>query len=351
VWIVALALVCLALPIWAQDGGRPEPEGEIGAVLRIIFAGVEVRRANTNAWIAMRPGAQMALGAGDSVRTDLTGRAWIEFGVEASVGRVLLLPASFYTLGAYLPDAIDAEIGGRAVHQIAADGIVYRVFEPITPGFRVRAESAAHFATQSRPFRSLPILEPINSGTRSVSVVVAAAERPIQIMIFDDVRATVDAGEGLVTPVSAADIPVPIRLDVPLRFSELEVAATAEVCDAIATPTTAPRLLARIGANDDYRSMGAFDFGEPLRIVGRSESGRRYRIAYFSAFAWVVEDGVQLAPGCDLGALAVFPSSTVELPLGAVAVTPEELPLLQPFYGSPSDDPWFYRAIDDLNPR
>lgn len=339
VWAALIALT-LAFQVAAQDAAP------LAATLTIRFDGVEVRRANTDDWFPMRAGAQMAFGTGDSLRTDLTGRAWVEY----DGARALVLPASIYTIRDYQPDGIiDTEVGGRAVHQINEDGIVYRVFEPLTPGFSVRADSPALFATQARPYRSIPLLEPLNRGRPSVIAVAAAAERPLQIMTFDMVETTFDAGEGVFSPIFNVLTAVQ-ALSAPLRFVEIEILNTPVSCSAVARPTVAPRLVARIGPAEQYRSIGGVDFGEALRIVGRTEDGRRYRIAYYSAYAWIVADGVALDPACAPSALAEFPYSMVELPLGAVAVTPEELTLLQPFYGTPADDPWFYRAANDINP-
>lgn len=336
----ALIALLIALPARGQEA---EP---LAAVLKIIFDGVEVRRANTDGWLPMRAGAQMAFGIGDSLRTDLSGRAWVEF----DGARALVLPASVFTIRDY-PSAssIDVEVSGRAIHEIDEDGITYRVFEPITPGFNVRAESPALFATQARPYRSIPLLEPLNRGRPSVIAVAAAAERPLEIRSFDTADMTFRAGEGVFSPLFDAPSP-PQRLPGLLHFVEVEILNTPVSCAAVARPTVAPRLNARIGPAEQYRSLGAIDFGVPLRVVGRTEDGLRYRIAYYSAYAWVVANGVALEPGCDPTALPVFSYETVELPLGVIAVTPEELPLLQPFYGTPTDDPWFYRAENDLNP-
>jgi uncharacterized protein YraI len=340
VWAALIIGLLIALPARGQDAAPP------AAALRIIFEGVEVRRANTDDWFPMRAGAQMAFGIGDSLRTNLTGRALVEF----DGARALVLPASVYTIRDLQPDGvIDAEIGGRAIHQIDQNGIAYRVFEPLMPGFAVRADSRALFATQARPFRSIPLLEALNRGAPSVIAVAASAERPLQIMTFDRVEASFGAGEGVFSPIFDAPAP-PQRLSRLLRFIEVEVANIPQGCGALARPTVSTRLNARIGPSEQYRALGTIDFGTPLRIVGRTEDGRRYRVAYYSAYAWVVADGVALDPNCDPAALPVFSYDTLELPLGVIAVTPEELPLLQPFYGTPSDDPWFYRDTNDINP-
>jgi hypothetical protein len=341
VWAALIIGLLLILTALRQDAAPPA-----AAALRIIFEGVEVRRSNTDAWLPLRAGAQMAFGIGDALRTDLTGRAWVEF----EGARALVLPASIYTIRDLQPDGvINAEIGGRAIHQIDQNGIVYRVFEPLTPGFNVRADSPALFATQARPFRSVPPLEALNRGAPSVIAVAASAERPIQIMTFDRVEASFGAGEGVFSPIFSAPAP-PQRLPGLLHFVEVEVASVPQGCGALARPTVSPRLNARIGPSEQYRALGTIDFGTPLRIVGRTEDGRRYRVAYYSAYAWVAADGVALDPACDPAALPLFSYDTVELPLGVIAVTPEELPLLQPFYGAPSDDPWFYRDTNDINP-
>jgi uncharacterized protein YraI len=339
VWLALIALA-LAVRVGAQDAAP------FAATLTIMFDGVEVRRANTDDWFPMRAGAQMAFGVGDSLRTDLTGRALVEF----DGARALVLPASIFTIRDY-PSvvSIDLEVGGRAVHEIAEDGIVYRVFEPLTPGFNVRADAPALFATQARPYRSIPLLEPLNRGRPSAIAVAAAAERPLEIRSFDTVDTIFSAGEGVFSPIFDLPSP-PQRLPGLLHFVEIEILNTPVSCAAVARPTVAPRLVARIGPAEQYRSIGAIDFGAPLRIVGRTEDGRRYRIAYYSAYAWIVADGVVLDPACDPSALAAFPYNMVELPLGVIAVTPEELALLQPFYGTPTDDPWFYRSANDINP-
>ncbi len=339
IWLALIALA-LAVRVGAQA------DAPLASALQVIFNGVDVRRANTEDWFPMRAGAQMAFGVGDTLRTDLTGRAWVEF----DGARTLILPASVFALRAYQPDgSIDVELSGRAVHEIADDGLVYRVFYPDAAGLHVRADAPALFAIQTRPYRSIPLLEPLNRGQPSLVATAAAAERPLQIVTFDTVQAVFSAGEGVFSPIFGSLSP-PQRLPGLLRFAEIESLNVPVSCAALSRPTVAPRLAARIGPAEQYRSIGGVDFGVPLRIVGRTEDRRRYRIAYYSAYAWIVADGVVLDPACDPAALAVFPYETVELPLGAVAVTPEELALLQPFYGTPTDDPWFYRAANDINP-
>jgi len=333
-----LVVVLFAVTARAQD---LEPLTLYAATLRIIYPGVEVRLANTERWIELPGGAQTALGEGDTVRTDLNGRALLAFDTG---GRALILPATVYLIGFYSAETINVQIMGRSIAQIPAAAARYSV-----NGFtevRTNGTADATFAIATRPAAALPLLDPLNA--RPPVVYAIAATDGVEIA-HPNGALPLPAGYGVALDALMTTL-TPIPLSAPYRFSDLEVATSRRVCAATATPTTAPRLLARIGASESFQSLGAFDFGAPLQIVGRTENGRRYRSAYFSAFAWVVADGVTFAGACDVDTLSVYPSTTAEQPLGAVAVTAEELELLQPFYGTPDDDPWFYRATNDLTP-
>jgi hypothetical protein len=343
-YLFLLGLLFVVGTARAQDGVR------YAAALTVTFGGVDVRLANTERWIALPVGAVTPLGAGDSVRTDQTGRAWLTFETDTdTAARALILPATIYRIESYDADAIHARIAGRSIAHVPAGSPSYTVLADTAEAERsaIRADGAtdALFAVSARPAAPIPFLTTLNARPPILYAIAASDGTAI---VTEDGDIPLPNGYGAALDGESAALP--ISLSAPYRFSDLEVAVTPLVCDATAIPTTAPRLLARIGANDGFRSLGAFDFGVPLQIVGRSENGRRYRIAYFSAFAWVVADGVSFTGGCDVDALPVYPSETAEQPLGAIAVTDAELALLQPFYGTPADDPWFYRAVSDLVP-
>lgn len=334
-WVICAVLILWIAPVHAQ-----ELERLYAATLRIIHSGVEVRLVNTQRWIPLPVGAETPLGEGDSVRTDLTGRAIVQFGTA----KALVLPATQYTIGFYDETGANVTVMGRSIAAIPADSIRYSV-----SGFMnimTNRTTDALFAVSTRPAASLPVLAPLNE--RPPVIYAISASDGVEI-VHPDGAVLLPFGQGFA--IDGRDSAFsPISLSAPMRFSDLEIATSPAVCDATAIPTLAPRLLARIGAGEAYRSMGGIEYGEPLRIVGKTERGDRYRIAYFSTFAWVVAHGVQLDPACDVNTLPIYSYDTVELPLGMVAVTPEELELLQPFYGTPNDDPWFYRATNDLTP-
>ncbi|MBZ0289076.1 MAG: hypothetical protein K8I30_15765, partial [Anaerolineae bacterium] len=54
-------------------------DSEYSARLRIMQAGVEIRRVNTTEWLPLPLNAEAPLGTGDSLRTDGTGRALLTF--------------------------------------------------------------------------------------------------------------------------------------------------------------------------------------------------------------------------------------------------------------------------------
>ncbi|MEM6283180.1 MAG: hypothetical protein AAF787_13375, partial [Chloroflexota bacterium] len=82
---------CLLMPVAvaAQDDVQ-----EVAALLTVTHPGVEVRRVNTEAWIALSQGAVTIFGTGDSVRTDETGRALI----STDENTLLILPTSEFAL-------------------------------------------------------------------------------------------------------------------------------------------------------------------------------------------------------------------------------------------------------------
>jgi hypothetical protein len=94
-------------------------QSEYAAVLTIVHPGVALRRANTQAWLTLQPGAVMPIGSGDSLQTDSSGRAWIQFQDDA---RTLLLTHSQLELQqfAIVDDQLQlsARLAGAAVHQM-----------------------------------------------------------------------------------------------------------------------------------------------------------------------------------------------------------------------------------------
>src|SRR5688572_17836454 len=103
-WIVGclLSLLIAVFPTFAQS--------DLAATMEVLSPGVEVMRAGTANWIAVR--VEAIVGVGDHIRTDATGEARITYfadGVDTTI-----LPNTEYAINTFSGDAetfnIEAEV-------------------------------------------------------------------------------------------------------------------------------------------------------------------------------------------------------------------------------------------------
>lgn len=309
--VIMLVLVfCFA----SRSSVSGQAHTERAATLIVVYEGVELRRANTEAWLPLEQRAQMPIGAGDQLRTNLTGRGRLIFEEQ---GEVLLLPNSSLQLLTYAGAPLELRlrlIQGYSVHQVPS----------AAPALRYEVETSHFVITQPADLFAVQKLRD------SSSVVVAQGTAQVQAGAQAQ---QVVAGEGLrgdeQRQQSAALEGLP-------HFAQLE--GQLDGCAGLVAAQSRDSLNVRAGPGEGYFAIGLVDNGETVQIVAQTPLGERYRVRYLSAFGWVIASGV--ITSCS--DLPIVPYDAGERFVGVVQPEDRETALLQPFFGTLEDDPLFY---------
>ena len=106
--IMIMGSLLMSVVVVAQDN--------ISAVVDVRYEGVEIRRENTDSWLALPQGAIAFIGAGDTVRTTSSGRVDILFN---DTSHMLLLSNTDFTLTLLTSDnerlSLEGTLNGNAV--------------------------------------------------------------------------------------------------------------------------------------------------------------------------------------------------------------------------------------------
>lgn len=289
------------------------------AIIRVIGQEIFFQRQNTTVEHPLRASAVALLGVGDRIRTGENGRVLISLQDQYAV---LLLPNSEYTLLDFEYDdlgvmRVDARLSGIAIHNFedSAQTLDYRL-EAET--FDVGA-SVGDFAVWSVP----------NLGLQAVTNALGE----VDIYPEDDIHVTIGSGMGFA--VSYSTEPVPLTL--PLHASQL--VAQSVKCDGIVNINTTEGLRLRAGAALDFLVVDALEDKQHVSITGTTENGLWYRIPFQTGFGWIYSSLII----ADCEDLRRFPNLFGEAPERVRTVTPTELEMLTPFYGTPETNNVFYR--------
>lgn len=291
-----------------------QAQTQLAATLIVVYEGVELRRANTDVWLPLEQHAQMPFGAGDQLRTDLTGRGRLRFDEQ---GEVLLLPNSSLQLVTYAGDPVELRLR-------------------LTQGYSVHtSESAPHIQHYAVETSHLVITQPaelfaVQKLRDSSSVVVALGTAEVQAGAQVQ---QVSAREGLRSDQQRQQS---ATLEGLPHFAQLE--AQLDSCTGLVAAQSRDSLNVRAGPGEGYFAIGLVDNGETVQIVAQTPLGERYRVRYLSAFGWVIASGV-ITTCRDL---PILPYDAGERFVGIVEPDSWEAALLQPFFGTLEDDPLFY---------
>jgi len=325
--LTLIASVFLTVGVGAQGNIQP-----LGAVLEVIYGGVELQRAGTGTWIELAPGAVMPTGSGDSIRTDETGRALITL-PEAN-GEILVLPGSTFELTNYHNQTDDSENplivfgftrAGETVHRIPAGAVSYGVI-------------AEHTTAAVAPMEGVHMLV----SRRYDASVVVVAEGWVSIPGDDDVF-VLRAGDGYLRD-DAGEVEF---ADLPDATSTAGLVGQVRGCPATITTETGNNLNARTGPSTANIQIGQFPDGAEVYVMGVVASGGWYRVQFRAGFGWVqrLALNIEAPESCDIPTL---PDDAFDIPRAVLGVTEREFDLLQPFFGTPRQDPNFYRPMPIL---
>ena len=317
--LVGTLVISLPRASHAQD--------DYGATLIVMQGEVEIQRANTDAWISLPRDAVTPFGAGDRLRTDFRGRAYLNY----ADAETLILPNSTFDLLALGINAdnaltLHAQLVGRTVHHIPAD-ITWESYQFETASVTI-TQPAQRFGFQQNPDE--PAYFVVDSGVATFDTATETS--------------TLSGDEGVRVNLDASIDPIVSISNAPINFARVE--GYLDGCDGVLK--TAGDVLTRVraGPSDEFFFMGSIASNTPVKIMGSAPGpgGLWYRIQFLSDFGWVSGELVQTQ--CDLDALVQYTRAGVENAPGIVLVQDVEIALLEPFFGLPRDDVWFYRRLN-----
>lgn len=286
--IKAIAIAMMLFVLLAVNGLAQNTD--LAATLEVLTGTVEVRRVNTENWIAVN--IEAIVGVGDTIRTDAAGSARITFfadGIETDI-----LPDSEFSIdtfsgGVETTDSFDLEVSviiGQTVQRLGRVLDANSSYDVNTPGMTLAAR-----------------------GTE------------FQIRVEDTGRAGMLVSEGVVDAGSDgtnSDVPAEfgIRSAVDESLSDVVRASTFEELDSaldgcMGSVTTVDdvRLNVRTSPTRDGFRVGTIDAADIDLFYGINETGGWYRISYNGSFGWVLSSTNSL--GACAG-LRVFPDDHTE---------------------------------------
>lgn len=336
--LVAGLAVCLAVVLAVLIAYYPAAADATpaAALLRVAYAGVEVQRGATEAWIAVQQGAEFPVGAGDRIRTSRVGRVNLFWRLPAGTQ-----PTDTASMSIMLPntEVLIAGLRGDDITGIDADLLLER-------GSLITGLDPAAFAAFAVRTPRGDLIADVLTGPVPRHVAVQYTEETTTAIVLNGTASfiptdveretlTVDGTQAVLVGEEQF-----LRLPVPALPNFVQVQAASSGCAGLVASRGGLNLNVRVGPLFNYDELGTIPNGDTVRVVAISSDRARYRIAYRSSYGWVITEGVETV--CDRIALPVLPFSQVETITPAIGVLADELPVLVPFYGSPQDDLWFY---------
>jgi hypothetical protein len=297
--------------------------GDLAVVLEVVYGGVELQRADTVEWKPLLPGAVMPAGAGDRIRTATDGRVLLT--LDAANAEILVLPNTVFQIETYTdgspPTFAGTVFQGDTVHQVRG-----------MADYTVRADGTPLVADVSSNAQVNHLL--VSSREGADTLLVAAGT----IGVGDD-----EIGEDMTLFVDAERREVLSELSPP--YNPASVIGLLDGCAATIVTSDGQNLNARIGPGTANLQLGQFPDQAAGRVMGLVQAGGWYRVQFRSGFGWVERLAVIIEDStCPLPTL---PDDAFDLPSTIFNVSEREQALLQPFYGTPEDDPIFYQFASD----
>ncbi len=270
---VFLVLFSLLLPILGTVHAQSD---ELAASLEVLATGVEVKRVNTSNWITVN--LEAIVGVGDTIRTDVTGKARITF----------------------FADGVDTDI---------EPGTEYRItrFEGNDSSFHIAAEVVIG-QTLQRIGRLLDSNSSYDITTPSMAL--AARGTQFVIRVNESGRAATLVSQGVVNAEAEADTAdVPpgfgIRRDPGETLSEVVAATSFEELDAAldGCPATIQvqgdfSLNVRLGADITFPLVGTIAPETIDHFFGKTIASNWYRIPFRGGFGWVESASANIDSAC-----------------------------------------------------
>lgn len=294
----------------------------MAAMVEITFAQVNFTRVLTQQTFSLAPQAVMPVASGDIITTNNNGRAIVTFFTGAIA---FILPESTFEIVEFYAGAdgnyiLEINQTGRVIYQFDSPE-QFESFLINTHASQISAPSEM-FAVDNAPNQE--VMYAISTeGTLSVT---DAQETLVELTAHHGIR--IQEGIGETTPLSPQS-----------SFAVIE--GLLSECPGTVNAINNLRLNVRTGPLIDYTAVGSVPNNIDVNIIALSESRERYRIQFLSNYGWILTEAVLST--CDLSTLPVLPNSWMERNIGVLQPSERELTLLEPFYGTPQNDRWFYR--------
>jgi len=310
--LVVMSLMLLGSVIHAQDN--------LSAVITIRFEGVEIQRPDSELWLPLPQNAVAFIGAGDTIRTDETGRVDIQLSEST---HLLLLSNSDFTLESL---------------SISTDGTT---LEATLNGNGVLSTTdSTSFADFNLQLNDLTVTSPADlMGIWSFSDAVDA-------VTVASGSATVSADDSDISiPAESGFFAEPERTDAVMFDAEWHAAgleASLYGCEGqVQTAGNVP-LLVRTGPGQGFQTMGTLDVSRIVQLMGMTETTSWTRIQFLTGFGWIRSQAIE----SDCTDLSVFPDDAPEEKfVRIVNVTEDELAVIAPFFESPETNAFSYQFV------
>jgi hypothetical protein len=265
VLIGSVLLLLAGVLVWvrAQDT-------QLAATMEVLEAGVEVRRANTEQWIAVQ--VEAIVGVGDYIRTNETGQARITFFADGT--DTDLLPNTEYTINQFEGDANSfvlevAVLAGQTTQRLQSLSESDSSYTIVTPGMGLVARGTA-FAIR------------VEADGRSAMLV---SEGAVDAAADDEEAADGDANVPPGFGIRAAQGSALSDVVAATTFEGLD--AALDGCTAAVTVVDDVSYNVRSAPNDGAPRVGTISAAEMTLFIGRTESSGWYRLPYRGGFGWV----------------------------------------------------------------
>ncbi|MBE0688617.1 MAG: FecR domain-containing protein [Anaerolineae bacterium] len=252
-----------------------QPDG-LAATLEVLAEGVEVRRVDTSNWIAVA--VESIVGAGDTIRTDDTGRARITFFADGT--DVELRPNTEVRVMGFrgTEDTFSLELEvfvGETLQRIGRALGADSRYEIHTPVMTLAARGTV-FAIRTEDGDRTGML--VFEG----AVEASQAEETKTVPEAFGIRADEDTGLSDVVRAST--------------FEELN--AALDGCTVSVSSEDDISFNVRLQPSGDAPRVGTLMPGEIVRVFGVSESGGWYRVAFRDWFGWIRSSTLVVNDAC-----------------------------------------------------
>jgi hypothetical protein len=275
---VVLVLMILTLPFSVLPKAIAQDAPNLVGLMRVDAPGVEVRRVNTQQWVAVK--TETLIAAGDSIRTTDKGRAIVTFfdGIlSTSVQNSSEIRLNIFNGQA---DAFTAEVQvvrgfvDFSSQRTLTESAVFRV---VMPTFQVIIASGG-------------LRTRVEESNRSAALNISNGQATAQWKDAPVVSLTQNTGVRLATEESAADV-VPA-----VSFPTLDSAIDG--CETQTTVEGDVLINVRDGAGLSYKAIGGIDGKSKVQAMGITGAGDWYRIRYGGAFGWINVSRLVLSNAC-----------------------------------------------------